>query len=125
MTASPEESLAAAEVLRYTYRVALGCRGGYQELDGAIHREIPAEGEAGLDQIAEYALVGDVAKVTDQLTDEIESYRPSQICLSMGMGDHARSMRSLETLGSTIIPELERRLGPLDAIGPASRVAAK
>ena len=125
VTASHEESLAAADALRYTYRVALACRGGYQRMDGAIHREIEAEGEPRLEQIAEYALIGDVETITDQMANEIESYRPSHMALAMGMGDHARTMCSLEQLGSEIIPRLEGRLGPLDEIGSASGAAAK
>ena len=125
VTDSHEESLAAADTLRYTYRVALACRGGYEEMDGHIHREVPADGEPSLEQIIEYAPIGNVDKIAAQVADEIETYRPSHICFSVAMGDHARSMRSLEKLGSEIIPKLESRLGPLDAIGTAGSVAAE
>jgi len=124
VTESEEESLSAAEALRYTYRVALACRGGYQQMDGAVHREIKAEGETSLEIMAEYAHVGSVEKITNQIAEEIETYHPSHICFSMGMGDHTRTMRSLEKLGSEIIPGVERRLGPLDAIRTGNDAAA-
>ncbi len=124
VTGSREESLAAADALRYTYRVALACRGGYQRMDGARHREIPAEGEPALEQIAEYAMIGDAEKITDQIASEITMYGPTHMCFSVGMGDHARSMRSLEVLGAEIIPALEQRLGPLDAVGSSGSAAA-
>ena len=123
ITDNKDEALEAADHLRYTYRVALACRGDYQELDGSIHRELPAEGEPSLEDIIQYAPIGDVEKVTAQLAEEIETYQPSHICFSIGMGDHARSMRSLELLGSEIIPKLESRFGPLDEIGSIPTIA--
>ena len=110
VTESHEESLEAADNLRYTYRVAFACRGGYQELDGHIHREIPAEGEPDLEDIARYALVGDVGKITDQIAEEFQIYHPDHMCFSLGMGSHARSMRTLERLGSEIMPRLQSEM---------------
>ena len=120
----PDEVRAAAEHLLYTYRVARATRFGYQELDGAIHREIPAEGEPSLDEIIEYQWLGDVGKVTGQMAEEICAYRPSHITFSMGLGSHARTMRSLELLGVEVIPALENRLGPLDEVLRPERVTA-
>ena len=116
VTDSEGETLEAADNLRYTYRVAFACRGDYQELDGHIHREIPAEGEPDLEDIARYAQVGDVATITAQIIEEIQTYHPSHMCFSVGMGSHARSMRTLERLGGEIIPGIERELGPLDDV---------
>lgn len=113
----PAEVLAAADHLRYTLRVARATRGNYQELDAAVHREIPADGEPSLEDFLEYQLLGDVEKVTAQIVAEIEAYQPSLMTFSMGLGSHARTMRSLERLGADIIPQLEARLGPLEAIG--------
>lgn len=110
VTESHEESLEAADNLRYTYRVAFACRGGYQELDGHIHREIPAEGEPDLEDIARYALIGDVGKITDQIAEEFQTYHPDHMCFSLGMGSHARSMRTLERLGSEIMPRLQNEM---------------
>ena len=85
-------------------------------MDGHIHREIPAEGEPDLEDIARYAQVGDVATITAQIIEEIQTYHPSHMCFSVGMGSHARSMRTLERLGGEIIPGIERELGPLDDV---------
>ncbi len=51
-------------------------------------------------------------------------YGPTHMCFSVGMGDHARSMHSLEALGAESIPALEQRLGPLDAVGSSGSAAA-
>ena len=107
---SHEESLEAADNLRYTDRVAFACRGGYQELDGHIHREIPAEGEPDLEDIARYALIGDVGKSTDQIAKEFQTYHPDHMCFSLGMGSHTSSMRTLERLGSEIMPRLQSEM---------------
>ena len=76
----------------------------------------PAEGEPSLEDIARYAHVGDVEKITRQIIEEIQTYHPSHMCFSLGMGSHARSMRTLERLGSEIIPHVERELGRLEEI---------
>ena len=73
VTESKEETLEAADSLRYTYRVAFACRGGYQELDGHIHKEIPTDNEPDLEDIARYAQVGDVDKITAQIKEEIKA----------------------------------------------------
>ena len=62
-------------------------------------------------------MISDAEKITDQIANEITMYGPTHMCFSVGMGDHTRSMRSLEVLGAEIIPALEQRLGPLDAVG--------
>ena len=113
VTESKEETLEAADSLRYTYRVAFACRGGYQELDGHIHKEIPTDNEPDLEDIARYAQVGDVDKITAQIKEEILTYHPSHMCFNVGMGSHARAMRTLERLGGEIIPRLEAELGAL------------
>jgi len=116
VTDTPQDASQAADALRYTYRVALACRGDYQELDGVVHKELPAKDEPTLDDIKKFALIGDTEKITNQIAEEIETYQPSDICLSVGMGDHARTMKSIEKLGSEIIPRLTERFGPLDKL---------
>ena len=121
----PDEIRAAAEHLLYTFRVARATRFGYQQLDGPIHREIPADGEPSIEQIIEYQWLGDVNKVTAQMVDEIRAYRPGHITFSMGLGSHARTMAGLERLGAEVIPALEEQLGPLDEVLGPERSAAE
>ena len=66
--------------------VAASMRNKYQQLDGAILREMPAEGEPSLEEIENNALIGDPAKCTDQLIAEIEAIEPSHISLFVQFG---------------------------------------
>ena len=113
VTQSDDDAEQAADALRYTYRVALACRGGYQQLDGAVHEELPASEEPSLEDIRKFALIGDVDKIVAQISEEINAYHPSELCFSMGMGDHTRTLKSIEKLGREIIPRLEAEFGPL------------
>ena len=119
VTQSVEDARHAADNVRYTARVAASMRNKYQQLDGAILREIPAEGEPSLEEIEKNALIGDPAKCTDQLIAEIEAIEPSHISLFVQFGSLPQTavMKSIELFGERVLPAVEEHFGSLDQVG--------
>lgn len=132
VTDSREDALDAAENARYTGRVALSMRGGYQELDGAMLRDIPAEGEPSLEQIVDNLIIGDAETCAEKLVAELKLLQPSHYSCFMQFGrmDGKRVRRSIDAFGEKVLPAVKEALGDLDAIGaqapvPTPMVAAE
>lgn len=115
VTENKREALRAADHLRYIYRVALATRFNYQELDGAIHREIPAKQEPDLEAIVHNALIGSPEKIANQIIDEFNAYRPSHMCFAVNFGDHASAINSLERFAQEIEPLVRKHIGVGDS----------
>ncbi len=112
VTDDPAEAREAADHARYTHRLAIALRNDYADADGAMIREVPAEGEPSLDEIVENALIGSPAKIVDQLGDEMRLVRPTHMSCFMHMGgmDNGRVMRSMERFGAEVMPQLDLTL---------------
>ena len=113
ITDDPDEAAAAADHVRFAYRVAQATRGGYEEVEGAVHGEVPAEGEPIIEEILAQQPIGDVDKVVGQLATEVEDWQPSHLAFSMDLVSHQATMRSIERLAAEVIPGLEARAGPI------------
>ena len=115
VTRSNNEAREAAENIRYTLRLALGLRFNTAELDGAVLREASVPNEPTLDEILEHAPIGDPVRVAEVLADDIRTLRPSHLSLMMQFGSLPQSLaaKSLQLLGSEVLPILERELGNL------------
>jgi alkanesulfonate monooxygenase SsuD/methylene tetrahydromethanopterin reductase-like flavin-dependent oxidoreductase (luciferase family) len=120
---SRKDALEVADNIRYTGRVALSMRQKTSVLDGAMLREMPVAGEPSVDQVLDHAIVGDVEACIEKAVREIRVLRPTHFScfVQPGAMDQTRVLRSMELLGSKVIPGIEKELGSLDAIG--SRVA--
>ena len=119
VTEDAGDALAAAEHLRYTYRIAHGFRMGPMDFDGHIIDSKPVSGEPTLAEIAERAIIGDPEKCARQLIDEVRTLGPEHISCVMQFGGltGAQVMRSMELLGGKVIPAMERELGDLATYG--------
>jgi alkanesulfonate monooxygenase SsuD/methylene tetrahydromethanopterin reductase-like flavin-dependent oxidoreductase (luciferase family) len=118
VTRNRGEAREAAEHIRYTLRLALGLRFNTAELDGPVLREIPVANEPTLEEILEHAPVGDATRVAEVLADDIRRLRPSHLSLMMQFGGLPQSLaaKSLQLLGSEVLPILEKELGNLRTI---------
>jgi alkanesulfonate monooxygenase SsuD/methylene tetrahydromethanopterin reductase-like flavin-dependent oxidoreductase (luciferase family) len=118
VTRSKNEAREAAEHIRYTLRLALGLRFNTAALDGAVLREGPVANEPTIDEILEHAPIGDPARVAEVLADDIRILRPSHLSLMMQFGSLPQPLasKSLQLLGSEVLPILEKELGSLRTI---------
>jgi alkanesulfonate monooxygenase SsuD/methylene tetrahydromethanopterin reductase-like flavin-dependent oxidoreductase (luciferase family) len=115
VTRNRNEAREAAENIRYTLRLALGLRFNTAELDGAVLREGPVPNEPTLDEILEHAPIGDPTRVAEVLAVDIRILRPDHLSLMMQFGSLPQPLatKSLQLLGSEVLPILEKELGDL------------
>jgi alkanesulfonate monooxygenase SsuD/methylene tetrahydromethanopterin reductase-like flavin-dependent oxidoreductase (luciferase family) len=115
VTRDRNEAREAAENIRYTLRLALGLRFNTAKLDGAVLREGPVANEPTLEEILEHAPIGDPARVAEVLADDIRILRPNHLSLMMQFGSLPQPLatKSLQLLGSDVLPILEKELGDL------------
>jgi alkanesulfonate monooxygenase SsuD/methylene tetrahydromethanopterin reductase-like flavin-dependent oxidoreductase (luciferase family) len=125
VTEDRREALAAAEHLRYTYRIAHGFRQGHMDFDRHVIDSVAVEGEPSVEEIAERAIIGGPEKCAAQLIDEVRTLRPAHISCVMQFGglEIGKVMRSMEMMGEKVIPAMERELG--DLAGAGARAAAE
>ena len=127
ITEDEGDALAAAEHLRYTYRIAHGFRLGPMEFDGHVIDSKPIEGEPTLKEIGKRAIIGHPEKCAAQLIAEVRTLGPEHISCVMQFGGltGAQVMRSMALFGSKVIPAMERELGDLAGYGgaPAGQAA--
>ena len=118
VTRNRNEAREAAENIRYTLRLALGLRFNTAKLDGPVLQEIPVANEPTLEEILEHAPIGDPTRVAEVLADDIRRLRPSHLSLMMQFGSLPQSLavKSLQLLGSEVLPILEKELGNLRTI---------
>ena len=120
VTDDKDEARKAADGARYIRRIAMSMRGNYGELDGAFLKEIPAEGEPPLDEIVDRLPVGDPETVAERLAKDIEAFGPNHVSCFMAIPglDQKSILKSMERIGSEVMPLLEKRFGPLADLNP-------
>jgi len=123
VTDDHEVALKAADGARYVRRIASSMRGNYGQLDGSFFRELPAEDEPDLEEIARRLPIGDPETVAERLAQDIERLSPEHISCFMGIAglSQAETLSSIERFGSEVIPLLERRFGDLSRLGKPAR----
>ena len=114
-----QEALDAADNFRWVARVVASMRGKYQELDGTILKEFPAEGEASLEDAVSNTCLGPPEVVAEKMVEQIRSLKPLHMTCFMQPGSmpHARAMRSLERFAEEVIPMVEKEVGALAEVG--------
>lgn len=125
VTDDRSEALKAAEGARYIRRIAMSMRNKYNRLDGAFLQEIPAPDEPPLEVIADRLLVGSADVVAERLAAEIEALQPTHISAFMAIpGIEQRSvLKSMETFGAKVMPQLAKRFGNMAGIGAPAKLA--
>lgn len=127
VTESRSEALAAAEHLRYSYRIAHNLRTpDYKTVRHAVV-DLPARDEPDIETIAHNAIIGGWEKCAAQIAEELRLLRPSHLSCVMQFGgmSHEGAMASLERFVAKVLPEVRRAVGDLAAIGPAAARAAE
>ncbi len=119
VTDSKDEALAFAENARYQIRLSRYLRRGQTSLDAPWLPEEPFEDEMSPEDILAWNPIGDAETVAEKLVEEIEQVRPVHTALYMTMGDtpHESALRSIERFGDTVIPMIEKQVGPLVTAG--------
>lgn len=119
VTDDKAEALAFAENARYQIRLSRYLRKGQTALDAAWLPEEPFEDEMSPEDILAWNPIGDAETVAEKLVAEIEAVRPVHTALYMTMGDtpHESAMRSIERFGDTVMPLIEKSVGPLALAG--------
>lgn len=109
---SKSETIWAAENFRYTARAARSLRFDYVELENTTIKDLPFEGEPSLDDIISNGIIGDAQTCAEKIVEEIQRARLSHYACLIGVGamDQSRVMRSLERIGTDVIPLVEKSL---------------
>lgn len=112
VTDSKEDAREAAECLRYSSRAALALRFNYCSFDGATPRDQPAREEPTLDDIIKNAVIGDAQMCAEKIIREARLVRATQYACSVNVGslDPKKTNRSLERLGSDVLPIVREAL---------------
>lgn len=126
VTDSKQDALDAADQYRWVGRIVASMRGKYQQVDGTILREIPADGEPRLEDIVNNTCIGSPEQVAEKLVDQIKSLNPMHMTCFMQPGamEQKKALRSIERLATEVMPMVEKEVGPLADIGVKARDAA-
>ncbi len=106
VTESRAEALAAAEHLRYSYRIAHNLRTPHYETERHMVVDKPAHGEPDIETIAKNAVIGGWEKCAEQMAEEIRLLRPTHLSCVMQFGgmSHRGAMASLERFIARVLP---------------------
>jgi len=120
-----EESLAAADNMRYTTRIAVALRFNYEQFHGTHPHDVPAKDEPTLDAMIDNALIGGAEHLAAKIVDEVRRINPSHyLCFfQFGAQSGRTTLRNMERFAADVIPLVTRELGDLARLGP--RVVAR
>lgn len=112
VTDSKDEARDAASRARYSSRVSLALRLKYQKINGIFVEDTPAQDEPSLDQMVDNFLIGDSETVIEKILHDYEVMGHSHLAFNLQLGGvpHDRVMRTLEKLGSDVMPGVQKAL---------------
>jgi len=112
ITKSKTEAREAAERARYSSRLSLALRLNYAKINGIYVEEAPAKAEIPIEEMERNYLVGDAETVIERIIKDWEIMRHSHVAFNVQLGGvpHERTMRTLEEIGSTVIPGVRKEL---------------
>jgi len=112
ITDSKEEARDAAARARYSSRVSLALRLKYEKFNGIFVEEVPAQDEPPLEQMVNNYLIGDSETVIEKILHDHEVLGHSHTAFNLQLGGvpHDRVMKTLEKLGSEVIPAVNKAL---------------
>ncbi|MBT5415935.1 MAG: LLM class flavin-dependent oxidoreductase [Rhodospirillaceae bacterium] len=112
ITDSKDEARDAAERARYSSRVSLALRLKYEKFNGIYVEEAPAQDEPSLDEMVDNYLIGDSETVIEKILHDHEVLGHSHVAFNLQLGGvpHDRVMKTLEKLGSDVIPGVKKAL---------------
>ena len=127
VTDSKQEATWFLDNVRHQIRMSQNLRQREQEIVGGRLVEKPWAGEATLEEMASFMMVGDAHTIAERLVAEVKAANPCHYLLQFQAGatDLKTALRSIEGFTTKVKPLLEQALGPLDRIGmPAAMAAA-
>ena len=112
VTDDPAEAREAAERARYSSRLSQSLTNDTQKLDGVYVREEVCSYEPTLEECLRNYVIGPAEQCIETLLADYELLRPSHILCTLQLGGlpHDRVMRTLERLGTEVIPGVEKEL---------------
>ena len=126
VTDDKDDAREAAERARYTARIATAFKKQYVRFNGLEAIPEPYEGEASLDTMLENLPIGDPESCAEKMVKDIKATGASHFSMFIQFGglDHARARRSLERIGSEVLPLVDKALCGIKAFCPDSVSAA-
>jgi alkanesulfonate monooxygenase SsuD/methylene tetrahydromethanopterin reductase-like flavin-dependent oxidoreductase (luciferase family) len=121
-----KDEIEAAEHILYTMRLALGLRFGTATLKGSILDDAPVANEPSLDEILAHTPIGSPDRVIEMLSQDIRMLAPSHLSMMVQFGGlrQDKAMRSLELLGTRVLPQLREEFGNVAGNSLSSASAA-
>ncbi len=123
VTENRREEIEAAEQILYTMRLALGLRFGTATLNGSILNETPVANEPSIEEILTHTPIGPPERVIELLLQDIRMLSPSHLSMMVQFGGlpQDKVMRSLQLLGTVVLPRLREELSkkPAHALNSA------
>ena len=112
VTNDRREAIEAAERARYSSRLSLSLRLNYWNINGIYADEIAAKTEPPIEEMVDNFIIGDEEHCIQKIVEDYEIMRNSHIAFSVQMGGvpHERTMRTLEKLGTDVIPGVKKEL---------------
>jgi alkanesulfonate monooxygenase SsuD/methylene tetrahydromethanopterin reductase-like flavin-dependent oxidoreductase (luciferase family) len=110
ITDSKAEARDAAERARYSSRLSLALRLNYAKINGIYVDEAAAQGEPAIEDMVKNYLIGDVDTVVEGILNDYSVMRHSHVACNVQLGGvpHEKAMKTLELLGSKVIPAVNK-----------------
>lgn len=110
VTDSKAEARDAAERARYSSRLSLSLRLNYAKINGIYVEEQAAQNEPPIEQMEKNYIIGDAETCAQRILEDYDVMRHSHVAFNVQLGGvpHARTMKTLEALGSKVIPAVEK-----------------
>lgn len=121
VTDNKSEALEAARCARRSSRISLAFRHGYATLQGIFVDDLEAKDEPPLEEMVDNYIIGDVEHCIRKIVEDWEVMRHSHLLCNVQIGGVPREgvLRTLEALGSDILPAVEKELARRGAVQPA------
>jgi len=113
VTDSKDEAKEAAANLLYSHRSATSLRLDTAQFNGTTPKDLPVADEPSIEDIIRDAVIGSPEHCAERMIDEIRTARLSHYaCMtSVGSLDPTKVSRSMERLGSRVLPVVRKEVG--------------
>lgn len=120
VTDDKAEAQKAAEHARYSSRLSQSLTNNTYEFEGYYIREDVCDYEPSIEDCQKNYVIGPVERVVETLVNDWEAVRPSNVICTLQLGGipEEKVMRTLELLGSDIVPAVEKELAARGAKQP-------
>ena len=112
VTGDKAEARDAAERARYSSRLSLALRLKYAKIEGIYVEEAAFQDEPPIEEMVDNYIIGDAETCIEKILNDHELVAPSHIAFNVQLGGvpHDRVMKTLEQIGSHVIPGVQKEL---------------